>query len=52
MSLRRVELLDMRLTGVDLAHAVLEDVTVRNCRLDPASLRFARVARCAATRAR
>ncbi len=35
----------MRLTGIELANARLEDVTVRGCRLDLASLRVARLAR-------
>lgn len=43
--LRRVELRACRLTGVELAEAVLSDVTFTDCRLDLAGLRLARLER-------
>ena len=43
--MRRVELREMRLTGVMLANAQLEDVVFTRCRVDLANLRFARLVR-------
>lgn len=43
--MRRVALAEVRLTGVVLANAALEDVTFTGCRLDLANLRFARLTR-------
>jgi len=43
--LKRVELRACRLTGVELAEAVLTDVTFADCRLDLAGLRVAQVER-------
>lgn len=45
VSWRRVELRRCRLTGVELAEAVLTDVTFTECRLDLAGLRLTRLER-------
>jgi uncharacterized protein YjbI with pentapeptide repeats len=45
LELRRVELRLCRLTGADLAEAVLTDVSFLDCRLDLVSLRHARLER-------
>ena len=45
LELRRVELRVCRLTGADLAEAVLTDVSFLDCRLDLVSLRHARLER-------
>lgn len=41
----RVELVRCRLTGTELAEAMLKDVTFAECRLDLAGLRFAKLER-------
>jgi len=45
LSALRVELRGCRLTGVELAEATLRDVTFRDCRVDLAGLRNARLER-------
>ena len=44
-SLRRVELHLCRMTGIDLAEATWIDVTLTDCRLDLANLRYAKLER-------
>ena len=44
-ALRRIELNDCRLTGVELAEAVLSDVTLTGCRLGLAGMRMATLER-------
>ncbi|HEX5246208.1 MAG TPA: pentapeptide repeat-containing protein [Gaiellaceae bacterium] len=45
LAARRVELRRCRLTGVELAEAMLSDVTFHDCRLDLVSLRIAKLER-------
>lgn len=45
LAARRVELRTCRLTGSELAHAQLSDVTLDDCRLDLVNFRFAKLER-------
>ncbi|HEY6961959.1 MAG TPA: pentapeptide repeat-containing protein [Gaiellaceae bacterium] len=45
LSLQRVELRHVRMTGIELAESSLQDVTFDECRIDLAGVRFARLER-------